>query len=63
MHKTTHSNYKFIHFFTIENSAIGGEIIGVKQKAIKVKIVGTGLPTPVTVTCKCYVNESIVYLF
>ena len=40
MHKTTHSSYEFIHFLIIENSAMGGEIIGVIQKAIMIKIVG-----------------------
>ena len=54
MHKTTHSNYEFIHFLIIENSATGGEIIGVKQKAIMVKIVGIRLPTPITVEVSTY---------
>ena len=60
MHKTTHSSYEFIHFLIIENSAIGREIIGVKQKSIMVKIVGIRLPTPVTVGD--YVEKKLIHI-
>ena len=58
MHKTTHSSYEFIHFLIIENSAMGGEIIGVIQKAIMIKIVGIRLPIPVNV-----ISYSMIILF